>query len=142
VGQHHHIIDIRVIRQQFGFDAFEGEFHGTGDALHAGGNRQNVLGADAAIPIAEALKGVTGQGFARRRRPGRQLQPLQRRRRDQANPAFIDPIAAPYILVGSADDFAIADNRRSGGDVVQRHLVALGHEVVKGQAVGKFGTGG
>ena len=53
-----HVIHIGVARQQLLFDALDRKVHHSGHALHGGGDRQNVAGADRAIRVAVALEGV------------------------------------------------------------------------------------
>jgi hypothetical protein len=53
----------------------------------------------------------------------------------------VHPAAGGDGLARQADVHAVAQHRRAGGDVHQRHLVALRHAVAQRQAVGQHGAG-
>jgi hypothetical protein len=59
--QAHHAVDVRVFRQQIAFDDFHHVIHHARHAVHAGGNAEQIFGADAAVRIAIAFKGIAFQ---------------------------------------------------------------------------------
>ncbi|MNE63253.1 hypothetical protein D3C80_1585950 [compost metagenome] len=59
--QTHHSVDVGVFRQQVALNDFHHIIHHTGHAVHAGGDRQQVLAANAAVGITVAFKGITFQ---------------------------------------------------------------------------------
>ena len=63
--QGHDVVDIGVFRQQLGLDALDRKLQRAGDALHAGRDRQHVLGADRTVGVAKTFERVA---FERRLR--------------------------------------------------------------------------
>ena len=61
----HHVIDVRESRQQLFFDTASREIHRRRDALHHGGDAEDIAGARAAAGIREAFECVA---FERRER--------------------------------------------------------------------------
>ena len=76
-----HAVHVGKARQNLRPDALRGIFHGGRDALHRGGETQDVLGAGTAIGVAVALECVAVQGRQRGRDGGRQRERVERRRR-------------------------------------------------------------
>jgi len=94
------------------------------------------------VAIAIAFEGETFQRRQRRRHGGRNLELVERWRLRHADARLVDPLAGPDRRECSADHLAIADDRRTLGDVFQRRLVSLRHEGAQRQAAGETGAGG
>ncbi|MNS80543.1 hypothetical protein D3C72_1142240 [compost metagenome] len=61
VVQAHHTVDVRVFWQQIALDDFHHVIHHARHTMHAGGNAEQVFGADTAIFVAIAFEGVAFQ---------------------------------------------------------------------------------
>ena len=142
VGQRHHVIDMRVLGQQLVLDALDRMVQHAGNALHGGGNAEDVARAHGAVRIAIALEGKPLQGRLGFRHLGGQRQAVQRRCGGHAQLVLLHPTATRNRRQGITDGLAVANNLAALGDVFQRHLVALRDEIHGDQAVGKLGTGG
>ncbi|MNR02137.1 hypothetical protein D3C85_1179780 [compost metagenome] len=57
----HYAIDVGVFWQQITFDDFDHVIHHARHTMHAGGNAEQVFGADTAIFVAIAFEGVAFQ---------------------------------------------------------------------------------
>ncbi len=79
VVQADHAVHVRVFRQQIAFDNFHHVIHYARHAVYAGGNAEQVFGADAAVRIAIAFEGIAFQRGKRLRHAGCQGQRIQRR---------------------------------------------------------------
>src|SRR5882757_3886594 len=77
VRQAYDVVYIRIFRQQFRLDALDRKLQRAGDALHAGRDRQHVLGADRAVRIAKPLERVTLQRRLRGRDGGGEFELIE-----------------------------------------------------------------
>ncbi|MNH04406.1 hypothetical protein D3C79_637000 [compost metagenome] len=137
VGDGHHVVDVGVLGQQLAADALDCVFEHAGDALHRGGDAEDIARADGAVGVAIAFEGETlqwWQGIGHRV-AARQAVQLGGRRHGQL--AFLDPAALAQVFQGVADDLPVAAHRFAFGDEHGGHLVALRHAFDQGQAVGK-----
>ena len=66
VGDGDHAVHVGEARQKLGADALRGVLHGGRDALHGGGDAEDVLRAGAAVGVAVALEGVAIERRQRR----------------------------------------------------------------------------
>ncbi|SPR99610.1 hypothetical protein CBM2634_B100003 [Cupriavidus taiwanensis] len=141
VLQADHVIDVGVLRQQLFLDAAHRELHHALDALHRGGNAQDVARADRAVGIAVALEGIAIQRRQRRHaRADRQvLQPGGGRHADHA---LVDPAATREVPERVADHDVVANHRVAFAQVGQRDLVALRDRFGQHQAAREGGACG
>ena len=135
VLERHHVVHMRVLRQQLGLDALHSELGHAGHALHGLRDREDVARAHRAVGIAVALEGV-----ALERRQGRGLdrgdgQAVEFGCDRHAHHALVHPAAARQRLERVADHHVVAADGVAFGQVDERHLVALGHGVDQHQAV-------
>ena len=79
VIQTHHAVDVGIFRQQVAFNEFHHVIDHARNAVHAGGDTQQIFGAHAAIGIAVACEGIAFQRRQRGRHFGGQRQGVQRR---------------------------------------------------------------
>ena len=101
--QAHHVVHVRVQRQQFGLDACHCQRHHTGNTLHRGGDGQNVACTHGAVHIDVAFEGVAFQRLKRcwfHRRQGQTGQDTGSRHVDQA---FVHPAASGNFRLGVTD---------------------------------------
>jgi hypothetical protein len=113
-----------------------------GDALHAGADRQHVLGADGTVGVAEALEGIAFERRLWRRNRGCEFELVEFRRRRHANSRLVHPFAGLDRLRGVSDDFVVAADRGAFRNVGKRDLVTLRHEIAQLKATGKAGFRG
>ena len=78
VGEGDDVVDVGVAGEELGLDALDGEVDGGGDALDGGGDAEDVLRADGAVVVEEALEGVALEGRHRRRDGGREREGVER----------------------------------------------------------------
>ncbi len=141
VGQRHHVIDVRVIGQQFVLDTLDRMVQHAGNALHGGGDTENIACAHGAVGVAIALEGKAFQWRLGVRHFSGQRQAVQRWRGGHAQLVFLHPTAPRNRRQGVTDGLAIANNLTALRDIFQRHLVALRDEIHGHQAVRKLGPG-
>ena len=135
--QRHHVVHVRVARQQLLLDALHGKLGDARHALHRLRDGQDVASAHRAIGVAVALKGVAlqrGQGLAAR---GGHGQGVQLARLGHGQQPLVHPAARRNVAGGIANRNAVAQHRTPGGQIDQRHLVALRHLVAQHQARGQ-----
>ncbi|MDR6356217.1 hypothetical protein Q3H58_002888 [Pseudomonas psychrotolerans] len=142
VGQRHHVVDVGIARQDLLAHPLHTEFQHPHHALHGGGHRQDVAGADATVRIAKALEGIALQGFADLAGGGGLGQVVQRWRFRHAQQGLGDPAAGGNVLQGVADDLAIAHYLGALLEIHQGNLVALGNGLDGGQAIGEGAASG
>ncbi len=138
VGNGDHVVHLGKSRQNLVPDAAHRILHRGSHALHGGGDAENVLGSHAAIRIAVAVKGVPGQSRLRRRGRRSQRQFGQGRRWRQFDGVFVYPRTLGDGTGRQSNDLAVASDRVSGPQVLQRHLVRLRDALAQGQPVGKL----
>ena len=141
VLQSHYVIDVGILRQQFLLDALDRKLHHARHALHGGGDRQDVAGADAAVRIAVALEGVALQCFHRRRLDGGNRQAFQLARGRHVHIVLGQPAAGRQIFGGKTNGDVVADHAIAFGKIAQRHLVALRDRFQQRQTVGEYSAG-
>ena len=145
VGQRHHAVDIGKIRQRIvagerillehvGDDA--GDMRA---AIHRGEDADIVAGRDAAVGTANALEG-RGQIEIRRRRD---VDAVSIVLGEIAHAAIlgVDVLARRDRNRRKADDLAVAPHRLADRDRLDRHLVAGGNPLDRGDAVGHHHAG-
>jgi hypothetical protein len=95
------------------------------DALDRGRDAEKVLGADGPVGVAIALERKTFQRRERLGDGGCDFELIERGSVGHLDAGFVDPFARENRRCRIADDFAIAQDRRTRGDVDKRRLVAL-----------------
>jgi hypothetical protein len=134
VAQRDDVIDVGILRQQFGLDPLHREVADAGDALHGLGEREDVARPDRAIRVAVALERVARQRLLRCRLHRRNGQVVQHARRGHAEQPLVDPAARRDRRERVPDGHAITANRGTFGNVRQRHLVRLGDPLAQDEA--------
>ena len=142
VLQRHHIVHVRVLGQQLGLDALHGEVGDPGHTLHGLGDGQDVAGADRTVGIAVTLEGVALQRGLHLGLHGGDGQVLQPACIGHVQQALVHPAARRNGLHGVTNGNAVTQHRAVGGQVDQRHLVALRHLVAQHQAAGQHRASG
>ena len=127
VGQRNHVVDVGIARQQFRLDAPDREIDCGGNALHGGGDAQNVLGSHRSVIVQKPFEGIALKRRHRRRRSGCQRQILERWNNGLAHPVLVHPTAPRNVAFRVSDNGAVAQNGRAVPDVRQRNLVRLGN---------------
>ena len=141
VGERHHVIDVRVLGQQFILDALDRMVEHAGHALDGRRNPENIARANGTVGVAIPLEGVTVQRCLGRRYFGGQRQAVQRWRGGHAQLIFLDPAAARDRLQRIANGLAVTNHLAAFGNVLEGDFMALRHEVHRHQAIWKLGTG-
>ena len=108
--------------------------------MHAGADRQDILGPGGAVGIAVSLEGKTFQRLLHDLRAARLRQIAQRRRLGHQDQGFLDPASLGDRLGGMADDLAIAPDRLTRGNVLERDLMALRYLLDQPQPAGELRT--
>ena len=134
VRQAHHIVHMRVQRQQLLANALHRKLHHPRHALHRGGDGQDVARAHAAIGIAVTLKGITSQRHPIGRGGSGLGQIVQATGIGHVQQTLVDPTACMQIAGRMAYDHVVAAHRCTSGHIDQGHLVPLGHFVTQHQA--------
>src|SRR6185436_17477136 len=120
VGNGDNIIDVAVAREDLGLDTADGIVDGGGDALHGGGDAQDILGAGGAVGVAVTLEGVAFERRERSRDGSSQGELVKRRSGGKVEKLRADPEAAANGPVRVTNDLAIASDRLAAADVLQR----------------------
>ena len=141
VGDGDHAIHVGEARQDLGADALRGVLHGGRDALHRGGEAEDVLGAGAAIGVAVALEGVAVERRQRGRDGGGQGERVERRRGGHVEQFLAHPTAGGDGAVGDADGLAVTQHRFAGFQVVQGDLVRLRNALARHESIGQERAG-
>ncbi len=142
VLERHHVVDTGVPRQQLPPDAFGGDLHRRGHALHGRGEGQDIARAHGAVGVGVALEGESFECWLGRGHGGGQRKLLQLRRRRDREQLLADPCAAREAPRREADRRPVAQDRGTRGDVVQGDLVRLRHGFLRHEAIGEPGADG
>ncbi len=140
VPEAHDIVDVRVVRQQFGLDARDRVLNHIGHALHRGRNGQDVARAHRAVGIAIALEREAFQRRHLRRLDGRDRQIFQSGRTRHADHVLVDPTALRQGLERVSDHHVIADDFVAFREIGQRDFVSLRNTLTQRKAIGKYGA--
>jgi hypothetical protein len=140
VAEAHDVIDIRVLRQQFGLDARDRVLHHVRDALHGRRDREDIARADRAVRVAIALEREALERRLVRRLDRRDGQIVQLGRRRHARDVLVHPASLRQRFGRIADHHVVADHRVAFREILQRDLVALRHALAQHEAIGKRGA--
>jgi hypothetical protein len=58
VGEGDDVVDVGIAREELGLDALDGEVDRGRNALHGGGDAENIFRADRSVVVEKALEGV------------------------------------------------------------------------------------
>src|SRR5581483_1116377 len=120
------VVHVSEARKNLLLDASHGIVHGCGNALHSGGDAEDVLCADGTAVIKEALERVALKRRERLRHGSRERKRIQGGRAGKAHLLLMYPASFCNLSLGEPDDGAVTNDRVAGMYMAECNLVRLG----------------